>query len=479
MRGLLHSKRLALPLLALGALALFGTACNTDQVMFTEQLVAPPNVPAATPRGGAHVIVDLEAIEKNVEIAPGVNYTAWTFNGTIPAPMIRARVGDTVEIRLSNPAASKNTHNIDLHAVNGPGGGAGVTNVAPGETKAFTFKAKTEGLFVFHCAAGIVADHIANGMYGAIMIDPPSGLDKVDHEYYVGQNEFYTDLDTNQKGNASLDMNKMLAEDPPYVAFNGSVGSLLKDKALTAKTGETVRLYFADGGPNLISSFHVIGEIFDKAWNYGATGSTPLTGVQTVLVPPGGAAIVQFKVDVPGDYKLVDHAIIRVSKGAVGTLTVTGPDDPETFQSLSGVTGAAAGGHDMSPATPAPTATQATTAAPATPTASATTAATTAASTTPLPANTLLMQDNVFVPTTLTVKAGQKTTFTLVNQGKVPHNFHIAPADGNYDSAASVTGDITNAGKTSTVDWTPPATGTFKFRCDIHPDQMFGTITVQ
>ncbi len=471
MRGLLRSKRLALPLIALGALALFGTACNEDQVVYTEQLVAPPNVPAPSPRGGAHVIVNLETPEHEVEIAPGVKYTTWSFNGTVPGPMIRARVGDTVEVRLSNPSSSKNTHNIDLHAVNGPGGGAGVTTVAPGETKAFTFKAKTEGLYVYHCAAGVVADHIANGMYGAIMIDPADGMEPVDHEYYVGQSEFYTSTDTNEKGNATLDMTKVMHEDPPYVVFNGAVNSLNKDKALQAKTGETVRIYFADGGPNLISSFHVIGEIFDKAWNYGSTGSAPLTGVQTLLVPPGGAAVAQFKVDVPGDYKLVDHAIERVSKGAVGTLHVEGPDDPNTFKSLSGVTGTAATGHDMSPATP----TQApATAAPTTPAAS-----TASANATPLPANTVLMEDNLFNPNTLTIKAGQKTTINLVNQGKVPHNMHIALADGNYDNPASITGDIVNAGKSGTIEFTPPAAGTYKFRCDIHPDQMTGTITVQ
>ncbi|MCZ2108343.1 MAG: copper-containing nitrite reductase [Dehalococcoidia bacterium] len=467
MRRVRWGKRLFLPLLALGALGLFGTACNDDQVAYTQQLVAPPGVPAASPRGGAHVIVNLDTTEKETEIAPGVKYTVWTFNSTVPGPMVRARVGDTIEVRLTNPSSSKNTHNIDLHAVNGPGGGAGVTNVSPGETKAFTFKAKTEGFYVYHCAAGVVADHIANGMYGGILIEPANGLEPVDHEYYVGQSEFYTSTDTNEKGDASLDMTKVSNENPPYVVFNGAVNSLNKDKALTAKTGETVRIYFADGGPNLISSFHIIGEIFDKAWDYGAISSPPLRGVQTLLVPPGGATVVQFKTDVPGDYKLVDHAIERVSKGAVGTLTVTGPEDPSTFKSLSGVTGADAGSHEMS-ASP----TAAATTPPKTPTAPA-------ANATPLPPNSILMEDNFFSPDKVTIKVGEKTTFTLVNTGKVPHNMHVALADGNYDNPASITGDIINAGKTGTLEFTPPAAGTYKFRCDIHPDQMFGTITAQ
>ncbi len=225
----------------------------------------------------------------------------------------------------------------------------------PGEEKAFTFKAKTEGLFVYHCAAGIVADHIANGMYGAILVDPPSGSPNVDQEYYVGQSDLYTNGTGGTSGHQDLDNDKLLAENPTYVVFNGNTKSLIGDNALKANVGDRVRIYFADGGPNMISSFHVIGEIFDRAGEYGTLASPPLLGVQTVLVPPGGATITEFTVEVPGDYKLVDHAISRVSKGAVGTLHVEGAANPSTFQSLSGVAGANLSSHDMSTVTPAAT----------------------------------------------------------------------------------------------------------------------------
>jgi nitrite reductase (NO-forming) len=463
------------------ALLLIGSACVSEPIpAFTQDLVPPPGIPADHALGNQRVIVNLTSVEQDVEIAPGVKYNTWTFNGSVPGPMIRARVGDTVQVNLSNPATNVNSHNIDLHAVTGPGGGAGVTTVLPGETKSFEFKATTAGLFVYHCAAGIVADHIANGMYGAILIEPSGGLPKVDHEFYIGQSEFYTPGATGDQGQQTMDMDKLMSEDPTYVVFNGNTKSLIGDKALQAKVGETVRLYVANGGPNLISSFHVIGEIFDKAWSYGGLTSPPELGLQTVLVPPGGAAITEFKVDVPGDYKLVDHAIIRVSKGAVGTLHVTGPDNPEMFKSLSGVTGAQAGGHDMSGMTPVATAT--------TPPAAATTAAPSPTATTPAgtaPANgdsnKVAMKDNVFETPTLTAKLGQKIVYNVTNDGKVPHNMRIAAADGNFDSPESVVSapEIVSAGKAATVTFTPTKAGTYKFRCDLHPDQMTGTITVQ
>ena len=471
MKLTIQFRRMLLPLLAALPLASVAIACTNEPVpTFVEALVAPPGVPAGHARGKTHVVVNLEAVELTAEVAPGVTYTQWTFNGTVPGPMIRARVGDTVEVRLKNNAKSISTHDIDLHAVNGPGGGAGVTTVAPGEEKAFGFLAKAPGLFVYHCAAGIVADHIANGMYGAILIEPAIGLPIVDHEFYIGQSEFYTSGDTGAKGQQDLDMTKLLNEEPTYVVFNGNTKSLIGDKALQAKVGETVRLYVANGGPNLISSFHVIGEIFDEAWDYGTLSSPPLKDVQTVLVPPGGATITQFKVDVPGDYKLVDHSIIRVSKGAVGTLRVEGPNDPKTFSSLTGVTGAAATGRDMSGTTPAPAAATATTRP---------TAASTAPPTTGNPQ--VSMKDNLFAQVNYSARAGQKVTFDVSNDGKAPHNMRIAQADGNYDGPNSVVTDpeIVNAGKKATLSFTPATTGTYKFRCDLHPDQMIGTITVQ
>ena len=276
MRPTIRWRRIFLPVLAAAPLALVAMAC-TDEGMptFNEALVAPPGVTAGHGRANTHVVVNLEAMEQTSEVAPGVTYTQWTFNGTVPGPMIRARVGDVVEVHLKNSAKNISTHNIDLHAVNGPGGGAGVTTVAPGQEKAFEFLAKVPGLFVYHCAAGIVADHIANGMFGAILIEPAAGLPKVDREFYIGQSEFYTTGDTGAKGLQDLDMTKLTNEEPAYVVFNGNTKSLIGDHALQAKVGETVRLYVVNGGPNLISSFHVIGEIFDKAWDYGTLSSPP------------------------------------------------------------------------------------------------------------------------------------------------------------------------------------------------------------
>lgn len=471
-------KSLAFSLVGVMALLLVGTGCVNDTMeSFTQDLVPPPGMPASHDLGNQHVIVNLKSVEHEVEIAPGVKYNTWTFNGTVPGPMIRARVGDTVEIRLSNPATNLMPHNIDLHAVIGPGGGAGVTTVQPGETKAFEFKAATAGLFVYHCAAGIVADHIANGMYGAILIEPAGGLPKVDHEFYIGQSEFYTPGSFGLKGEQTMDLDKLFAEDPTYVLFNGNTQSMNGANALQAKVGDTVRIYFANGGPNLISSFHTIGEIFDKAWDFGSLTTPPDRGVQTILVPPGGATITEFKVTVPGDYLIVDHSIIRVSKGAKATLHVTGADNPDTFKSLSGVPADQAGGHDMSPTTPTATTTAVATTAVPTPTATAS-----ASTANPVPGTeNVSMKDNVFETPKLTAKLGQKIEYDITNDGKVPHNMRIADSTGSYDGNDSVvsTPEIVGAGKKATLTWTPGKAGTYKFRCDLHPDLMIGTITVQ
>jgi nitrite reductase (NO-forming) len=459
----------SLAVLALvAALTALSVACDPDRPVIEATLVAPPGVPPALHRGPAHVVVHLEAMQKVAEIAPGVTYDTWSFNGTVPGPMIRVRVGDMVDIHLKNSTTSTVTHNIDLHAVNGPGGGAGATTVAPGEEKTFTFKALTSGLFVYHCAAGIVADHIANGMYGAILVEPAGGLDRVDKEFYIGQSDLYTTGDTGVKGKQELDTNKLLAENPTYVVFNGHTKSLIAENALQAKAGDRVRIFFADGGPNLISSFHVIGEIFDKAWNLGALGSAPLEGVQTILVPPGGATIVQFKIDVPGDYKIVDHSISRVSKGAVGTLSAGGAVDTSIFDA-SGVSAAAASSHDMGVATPAggTAPTQASSSAPATSSGGVV---------------KLTLKDNLFDPNEVILKPGEKVTFQLTNEGKAIHNMRIADSSGNFLTKEAVMSapDFFAAGQKGTLEWTAPSTpGTYKFRCDVHPAEMTGTITVK
>ena len=294
-------------------------------------LTQPPMVPPATGRTKpARVIVELDVVEKEMPISEGVTYTFWTFGGTVPGSFIRIRQGDTVVFHLRNMPDSKMPHNIDLHGVTGPGGGAASSFTAPGHVSRFTFKALNAGLYVYHCATAPVGMHVANGMYGLILVEPPEGMPKVDKEYYVMQGDFYTAGKYREKGHQAFDMQKGIDENPTYVLFNGAEGSLTGDKALQAKVGETVRLYVGNGGPNLVSSFHVIGEIFDKVWFEGGTRFQE--NVQTTLIPAGGAAIMDFHLEVPGSYVLVDHSIFRAfNKGALAILKAEGPENKEIY----------------------------------------------------------------------------------------------------------------------------------------------------
>jgi nitrite reductase (NO-forming) len=286
-----------------------------------------PQVPPPVDRNyPAKVVVDMEVRELEMEISEGVTYTFWTFDGTVPGSFIRVRQGDTVEFHLKNHPDSKMPHNIDLHAVTGSGGGASSSFTAPGRESQFTFKALNAGLYVYHCATAPVGMHVANGMYGLILVEPPEGLAPVDREYYVMQGDFYTVGKYREKGYQPFDMQKAIEENATYVLFNGSEGALLGDKALNARVGETVRLFVGNGGPNLVSSFHVIGEIFDKVYSEG--GSRFQENVQTTLVPAGGSAITEFRVEVPGSLVLVDHSIFRAfNKGALGILKVEGEEN--------------------------------------------------------------------------------------------------------------------------------------------------------
>ena len=282
-------------------------------------------------RGPAMVKVNLETTEVTGQLADGSTYRYWTFNGKVPGPFVRVRVGDTVEVKMKNAADSTVSHNVDFHAVTGPGGGGVATMAAPGETKGFTFKALNPGLYVYHCATPMVAQHIANGMYGLILVEPEGGLSKADREYYVMQGEIYTEQAHGTVGLLTESIDKLLAETPEYYVFNGAADALAK-APLKAKTGETVRIFFGVGGPNKTSSFHVIGEIFDRAYPLASLTSAPMTDIQTMTVPPGGAAVAEFKVDVPGTYVLVDHALSRLERGLKGLLVVEGAERPEIFR---------------------------------------------------------------------------------------------------------------------------------------------------
>jgi nitrite reductase (NO-forming) len=282
-------------------------------------------------RGPTNVRIDLEAVEVVGQLADGTTFPYWTFNGKVPGPFFRVRVGDTVEVHLKNNEKSTMNHSVDFHAVTGPGGGAVFTSSAPGQETMFTFKALIPGLYVYHCATPMVAEHIANGMYGLILVEPEGGLPKVDREFYVMQGEIYTSGKFGDQGAQTVDVNKLLDETPDYYVLNGEVGALTTQHPLKANVGETLRIFFGVGGPNKTSAFHVIGEIFDRVYNLASVTTPPMTGVQTTLVPPGGATIVEFQLQVPGRYILVDHALSRLQRGLAGYLVVDGPPAPEIF----------------------------------------------------------------------------------------------------------------------------------------------------
>lgn len=286
-------------------------------------------------RGPTTVQLELETVEVEGQLADGTTFTYWTFNGTVPGPMLRVRVGDTVELTLRNAEDSKNPHSIDLHAVTGPGGGADATQIVPGEDATFTFNAMHPGVYVYHCATPHIPSHVAMGMYGLIVVEPEGGYEPVDREFYVMQGEIYTGQEAGTDGLLSFDAEAMRREEPSHVVFNGAVGALTGEGALQAEVGETVRIFLGNGGPNLTSSFHVIGEVMDRVAVEG--GSLVNEDVQTTLVPAGGATWMEFELQVPGDLVLVDHALSRaIDGGAAGILSVTGEEDHSVFHAPGG-----------------------------------------------------------------------------------------------------------------------------------------------
>jgi nitrite reductase (NO-forming) len=294
----------------------------------------PADLPAPIGQRAPQVVrVDMETVELKGRLDDGTTYVYWTFDRKVPGPFIRVRVGDTVEVHLKNASDSVMAHSVDFHAATGPGGGADFTQIAPGEEGIVTFKALKPGVYVYHCATPSVAHHITSGMYGLILVEPEGGLPQVDREFYVMQGELYTVDPFGTQGEMEMDYDKLISERAEYFLFNGAVGALTKSHPLYANAGETVRIFFGVGGPNYTSSFHVIGEIFDHVYTLGSVTSPPVTGVQTVTVPPGGATIVDFKIDRGGHYVLVDHALSRAERGLAGYLIVDGPKDDEIMHS--------------------------------------------------------------------------------------------------------------------------------------------------
>jgi nitrite reductase (NO-forming) len=303
------------------------TKANTKVVdIVRDPADVPPTVGNRRP-SVVQLTLTAEEVVGTLDPAAGPTYRYWTFNGKVPGPMIRVRQGDSVEVKLRNNASSHMAHSVDFHAALGPGGGAAFTQAIPGQSKMFTFQATTPGLFVYHCGTPMIAEHIANGMYGLILVEPEGGLAAVDHEYYVMQGEIYTSAAKGKSGLQQFSDAKLMEESPEYFVFNGAVDALTKTHPMQARVRETVRVFFGDAGPNDTSSLHVVGEIFTRDYLFGSLTSPPLTSIQTASVPPGAAAILEFKASIPGQFPMMDHAMARMAKGLMATFEISGAEN--------------------------------------------------------------------------------------------------------------------------------------------------------
>lgn len=414
----------------------------------------------AAPLAADRVIVTLVTQELLGQLADGVTYTYWTFNGTVPGPFIRLREGQTVEMHIKNALNSTMTHSIDSHAILGTGGGSAFSQTPPGNESIFQFKAMRAGLYIYHCATPDIPTHIANGMYGLMLVEPKTGLPKVDREFYVVQGEFYTQGAFGQQGYQAFSYQKANSEIPEYIVFNGRVGALTGNGAMKAKVGETIRIFFGNAGPNLVSSFHVIGGIFDRVYSEGAIASDPQRNIQTTLVPAGGSVMVEFKAEVASSLTLVDHSLFRIHRGAVGMIVVQGPSNQDIVSSIKNATlpGPQTDSHMV-------TMTQTTT----TPSGSS--------------SNIEISIENfAYGPAQLTIPVG--TTITWINKDQVGHTVTegspdaVKPANQRgFDSSNAAQGknELIQPGQSWSFTFTKP--GTYDYYCIPHP-YMRGRITV-
>ncbi len=293
----------------------------------------PPPVDWDEPR--RHEI-SMTCEEVIAEIDPGVTFRYMTFDGQIPGPMVRVRRGDTIHLTLENQIESSYPHNIDFHAVFGPGGGAEHTSIATGETAEIEFSLEYPGVHIYHCAIPNMDHHISAGMYGAILVEPEEGLPEVDRELYFGQNELYTTGKAGQAGHHEFDFDAVKAENPTYVTFNGEPNAFTPDKygPIELEKNDRVRIYLANGGPNLISSWHAIGNVWETLYRDGDLVSEPDRYVETVPVAPGTVTAAEIDTPVPGPIKLVDHSLTRtLRKGSLALLNVEGEEEPEIYNS--------------------------------------------------------------------------------------------------------------------------------------------------
>lgn len=448
-----------------------------SQVFLNQQVSAAGNAPAyaadrsksatdipSAPPPGDRVVITLVTEELLGQLADGVTYTFWTFNGTVPGPMIRLREGQTVEMHIKNAANSTMLHSIDSHAIYGTGGGSAFSQTPPGQESIFQFKALRAGLYIYHCATPDIPTHIANGMYGLMLVEPPSGLTKVDREFYVVQGEFYTQGPLGQQGYQAFSYAKANAETPEYVVFNGGAAALTGSGAMKANVGETIRIFFGNGGPNLISSFHAIGGIWDRVYSEGAIVSEPVQNVQTTLVPAGGSAMVEFKAEVAGKYTLVDHSLFRIHRGAVGMIVVDGPPNPEIYSSMKNATtqGPQTDGHTMNTTTMTETSTTA------------------GGSANPSNIVEVAMENYAYEPAELTITVG--TEVTWINKDPVDHTVTEGtpevikpPNERAFDSSNGAQYQLIKPGESWSFTFTTP--GTYDYYCIPHP-YMKARITV-
>lgn len=292
-----------------------GTAPDDAEQLAAAHKPFPAAMPALQP--GSVVPVHLTLTDRTIEIAPGVKYSAWAWAGGAPGPVVHVRQGQTVKMTLTNAGAIP--HSIDFHAARiAPN--VAFRDVLPGKSFTFSFKANDPGVFMYHCGTKPVLMHIANGMYGAIVVEPSTPLPPADKNYVLVASEWYLDSPGVDKP-AQFDMDKAHARMPDWMTFNGYAGQYVTHP-LTAMPGETVRFWVVDAGPSIGTDFHIVGTLLNRAWLDAGLQGEPLHNVQTATVPAGGGGVFDVKIAEPGLYPFVSHAFASVDMGQVGLLKV-------------------------------------------------------------------------------------------------------------------------------------------------------------